>query len=64
MLNYQNMINLHRWLKHFPNHLRTSRIRKSMSELSRVMEKHANPGNGEKIIEDGLETKDIGFLVN
>ena len=39
-----NMINPHRWLKHFPNQSRTSRISKGMSELSRVMEKHANPG--------------------
>ena len=39
-----NMINPHRWLKHFPNQSRTSRISKSMSELSRVMEKNANPG--------------------
>ena len=38
-----NIINPHRWLKHFPNQLRTSRISKSMSELSRVMDKHANP---------------------
>ena len=38
-----NMINPHRWLKHLPNLSRTSRIRKSMSELSRVMEKHGNP---------------------
>ena len=34
-----------------------------MSELSRVMEKHANLGNGEKIMEDGLTTKDTSFLV-
>ena len=39
-----NMINPHRWLKHFPNYSMTSRIRKSMSELSRVMEKNAIPG--------------------
>ena len=38
------MINPHRWLKHLPNQSRTSRIRKSMSDLSRVMEKYANPG--------------------
>ena len=38
-----NMINPHRWLKNFPNQSRTLRICKSMSELSRVMEKHANP---------------------
>ena len=39
----QNIANPHRWLKHFPNLSRTSRISKSMSELSREMEKHANP---------------------
>ena len=39
-----NMINPHRWLKHFPNQSGTSRISKSMSELSRVMHKHANHG--------------------
>ena len=39
-----NMINPHRWLKHFPNHSRTSKIRKSMSDFSRVIDKHANPG--------------------
>ena len=38
-----NMINYHRWLKHFPNQSRTSRIRKIMSELSCMMEKHDNP---------------------
>ena len=38
-----NMINPHRWLKHFPNQLRASQIHKSISELLRVMEKHANP---------------------
>ena len=37
-----NMINPHRWLKKFPDQSRDSRIRKSMSELSRD-EKHANP---------------------
>ena len=35
-----------------------------MSELSRVMEKHANPVNGEKIMEDGLARKDSDFLVD
>ena len=39
-----NMINPHRWLNHFPNHSRTSQIRKSMSEFSRVKEILANPG--------------------
>ena len=37
-----NMINPHRWLEHFPNQSSKSRICKGMSELSRVMEKHAN----------------------
>ena len=36
--------NPHRWIKHFPNQSRTSQISKIMSELSRVMDKHANPG--------------------
>ena len=43
-LTYQNIANPHRWLKHFPNQSRTTQIRKSMNELSRVMDKHANPG--------------------
>ena len=43
-MTYQNIANPHRWLKHFPNQSRTSQISKSMSELSRVMGKHANPG--------------------
>ena len=34
-----NMINPHKWLKHFPNQSRTSRIKKTMSDFSRVMEK-------------------------
>ena len=42
-LTYQNIANPHRWLKHFPNLSRTSRIGKSMSELSREMKKHDNP---------------------
>ena len=37
--NLPNMINPHRWLKHFPNQLRTSWIRKAW-----VIEKHSNPG--------------------
>ena len=43
-MTYQNIANPHRWLKHFPNMSRMSRIRKSMSDLSRDMEKHANLG--------------------
>ena len=42
-MTYQNIANPHRWLKHFPNLLRTSQIGKGMSELLREMEKHANP---------------------
>ena len=60
-----NMINPHRWLNHFPNQSRTSRIGKSMSELSRVMEKNMLILEyGEEVMEDGLEIKDISFLVN
>ena len=44
-----NMINPHRWLKHFPNQSSTSHIRKIMSELSRVMKKHAIGWVGNKI---------------
>ena len=62
--NLPNMINPHRWLKNFPNHSRTSRIRKSMSELSRVMENMLILENGEKFMKDGLETKEPSFLVN
>ena len=39
----RDIINPHRWLEPFPNHPRPSQIRKSMSELSRMMDKHANP---------------------
>ena len=46
-----NMINPHRWLKYFPNLSRTSKIGKSMSNLSRDMEKHANPGKWREIHE-------------
>ena len=59
-----NMINPHRWIKHFPNHSRMSQTRKSMSELSRVIENMLILYNGKKIMEDGLETKDTSFLVN
>ena len=34
-----------------------------MSEFSRVMEKMLILENGEKIMEDGLTTKDTSFLV-
>ena len=37
------MINPDRWLKHFPNQSRASRISKSMSDFPRVMDKHVNP---------------------
>ena len=56
-LTYQNMINPHRWLKHFPNLSRTSRIRKCMSELSREMEKHANPRKWREIHEGWVGNK-------
>ena len=45
-----NMINPHWWLKNFPNQSRNSWIIKSMSELSRVMEKHANLGIWREIL--------------
>ena len=32
------------WLNNFPNKSKDSRIRKIMSELSIVMDNHANPG--------------------
>ena len=56
-----NMINPHRWIKHFPNQSRTSRIRKSMSEFSRVMEKHANPGIWREIHEGWVGNKRYQF---
>ena len=59
-----NMINPHRRLKHFPNQSRTSQIRKIMSELLIVMENMLILEYGEKIMEDGLETKDNSFLVD
>ena len=59
-----NMINPHRWLKHFSNLLRTSRIGKSMSELSRVMENMLILENGEKFMKDVLAIKEPSFLVN
>ena len=34
--------NPHMWLKNFPKFSRTSHIRKNMSELLRVMDKHTN----------------------
>ena len=48
-MTYHNIENSHRWLKHFQNMLRTSQIRKNMSEISREMEKHANPGKWREI---------------
>ena len=59
-----NIINPHRWLKHFPNQPSTSRIRKSMSEFSRVIENMLILEYGEKFMEDELATKDTSFLVN
>ena len=57
------MANPHRWLKHFPNLSRTSGIGKGMSELLREIENMLILENGEKLMEDGLETKDVSFLV-
>ena len=54
--------NPHRWLQHFPNQSRTSGIRKIMSDLSILMERHANPIKWREIMEDGLKTKDTSFL--
>ena len=63
-LDLPNMINPHRWLKHFPNQSRTPQIRNRMSQFSRVMENMLILEYGEKVTEDGLETKDTSFLVN
>ena len=60
-INLLNMINPHRWLKHFPNQSMTSRIRKSMSDLSRVMEKHANPKKWREIPEGWVGNKKTQF---
>ena len=56
-----NMINPHRWLKHFPNHTRTSWIRKNMINLSRVKEKHANPGKSRESHEGWVGNKRTQF---
>ena len=64
MMTYQNITNHHRWLKHFPNQSRTSQISKSMSELSSMMENILILENGEKVMKDGLATKEPNFLVN
>ena len=58
-----NMINPHRWLKHFPNQSRTSQIRKSMSmsELSILMEKHVNPRIWREIHEGWVGNKRTQF---
>ena len=58
------MINPHTWLKNFLNQSRTSRIRKSMSDFSRKWINMLILENGDKIMEDGLETKDSSFLVD
>ena len=60
-MTYQNMINTHRWLKHFPNQSRTSQIRKRMRDLSRVMEKHANPGKWRESHEGWVGNKGTHF---
>ena len=56
-----NMIKPHRWLKHFPNLSRTSWIRKIMSDLSRVMEKHVNPRIWREINEGWVGDKRYQF---
>ena len=61
---YQNIENPHRWLKHFPNLSRTSQIGKGTSEFSRRWKKMLILENGEKLMEDGLETKAVSFLVD
>ena len=38
------MINPHRWLNHFQINQGPHELEKDMSELSSMMEKHANPG--------------------
>ena len=60
-MTYQNIANPHRWLKHFPNMSRTTRIGTSMSELSREMEKHANPRKWRKSHEGWVGNKRIQF---
>ena len=64
MLTYQNIANPNRWLKHFPNLSKTSRVGKSMSELSGDGNNMLILENGEKLMEDGLETKAPSFLVD
>ena len=54
-----NMINPHRWLKHFPNLSRTSEI--SMSEFSREMKKHDNPIKWREIHEGQVGNKRYRF---
>ena len=63
-MTYQNIANPHRWLNHFPNLSRTSRVGKNMSEMSRRWKNMIILENGEKIMEDGLEKKALSFLVD
>ena len=60
-MTYQNIANPHRWLKHFPNLSRTSQISKNMSELSREMEKHDNPGKWIEIHKGWVGNKGTQF---
>ena len=60
-MTYQNITNPRRWLKHFPNLSRTSQIGKSMSELSREMEKHANTIKWREIHEGWVGNKSTQF---
>ena len=61
MLTYQNIANPHRWLKHFPNLSRTSRIGKNMSELSRRWKKHDYTKKWRKIHEGWVGNKRTQF---
>ena len=50
-------------VKALPNQSMTSQISKRMSELSRVMEKHANPRTWREIHGELVGNKNISFLV-
>ena len=49
------------WLNHFPKLSRTSQISKIMSDLSREMEKHANPGKWRESHEGWVGNKGTQF---
>ena len=61
-MTYQNIENPHRWLNHFQNMSRTSRIRKIMSDFSREMEKHDNLGKWKESHEGWVGNKGTQFL--